>query len=161
MMRFAGMDITYLYVGPHLGNLVWNYSGFVSLTKWRNFFHCFPLRFTYILLPHNMIILYFRLRCFHVSNSIFAWYFGTLIIHRRALDTFRMKFHGNSINGLNKKSIFYDTLLTNSIWYLISNVIQNRFQENNFRAKVCPSENSFFSKFQKEVNCSKTNSRKK
>ena len=29
----------------------------------------FLLRFTYILMPHNMMILYFRLPYFHVSNS--------------------------------------------------------------------------------------------
>ena len=40
---------------------------------WHNgelLFHCFWLRFIYILMPHNMIILWFRLPYFHVSNSV-------------------------------------------------------------------------------------------
>ena len=49
-------------------------------------FYCF----TFIVMPHNMIILYFRLPHFHVSNSasFSTWYPSTLILHRRNLDTF-------------------------------------------------------------------------
>ena len=40
-------------------------------------------------MPYN-IILYFRLPYFHVSNyALFStWYFNTLILYRRSLDTF-------------------------------------------------------------------------
>ena len=45
-------------------------------------------------MPHNMIILYFRLPCFHVWNSVLfsTLYFCTLILQKRCLDTF----YGNS-----------------------------------------------------------------
>ena len=58
----------------------------ISLTQ---LFHCFWLCFTYIL-PQTMVILYFRLPYFHVSNSalFFTSYFSTLILHRQSLDTF-------------------------------------------------------------------------
>ena len=36
-----------------------------------DFFHCFWLCFTYILMPHSMIILHFRLPWFHILNSPF------------------------------------------------------------------------------------------
>ena len=64
-----GLTTCLLHVGPLFGNQVWNYSGFVSLTQWRATVSFFLLRFTYILMPHNMMILYFRLPYFHVSNS--------------------------------------------------------------------------------------------
>ena len=52
--------------------------------KHHTFFYCF----TYILMPHNIIILYFRLPYFHVPHSalISTTYFSTLISHRRSLD---------------------------------------------------------------------------
>ena len=45
--------------------------------------------YIYILMPHSMIF-YFRLPNFHVANStlFFTYYFSTLILHRRSLDTF-------------------------------------------------------------------------
>ena len=45
-----------------------------------------------ILMPHNMMILYFRLSYFHVSTiALFSTkYYSTLIWHRRSLDTFYM-----------------------------------------------------------------------
>ena len=40
-------------------------------------------------MTHNIIILYFCLPYFHVSNSLFSTqYFSTLSSHRRSLDTF-------------------------------------------------------------------------
>ena len=46
--------------------------------------------FIFILMPYNMMLLYFRLPYFHVSNSALfsTYYFRTLILHRRSLDTF-------------------------------------------------------------------------
>ena len=44
----------------------------LSIFFWHNgelLFHCFLLRFTYILMPHSVIILYYRLPYFHVSNN--------------------------------------------------------------------------------------------
>ena len=41
-------------------------------------FHCFWLCFTYILMPHKMVILYFPLPCFHVSNTV-ALYFNLIL----------------------------------------------------------------------------------
>ena len=49
----------------------------VGLYVWHNgeqLFHCFRPCFTHILMPQGMIVLYFRLPCFHVSN-------GTLFLH--------------------------------------------------------------------------------
>ena len=45
----------------------------------------------HILMPYN-IILYFRLPYFDVSNSALfsTWYFSTLILYRRSLDTFQI-----------------------------------------------------------------------
>ena len=72
----------------------------VGLKVWCNAeqrFHCCWLYFTYILMHHDMIILYFRLPYFHVSNStlfLYRWNFllgmvfnyscwiGTLFHHR-------------------------------------------------------------------------------
>ena len=52
-------------------------------------FHCFWLCFTYILMPHNMIILYFRLLYYHVSNSaqflhstfVLSFYIDVVLTH--------------------------------------------------------------------------------
>ena len=60
-----------LYVGPRFENLVWNDSGFVSLTKRKTTFCCFWL--FHIFMPYNMMILYFRLPYFHVSNSALSF----------------------------------------------------------------------------------------
>ena len=49
-----------LYIGPIFVNLVWNVRGFVSLALWTTF--------THTLMSHSMIILYFCLFCFLVSN---------------------------------------------------------------------------------------------
>ena len=54
-------------------------------------FIVFLLCFTYILMPHNMMMLYFRLAYFHVLSEAvlhFAQYFNTLILHGYSLDTF-------------------------------------------------------------------------
>ena len=50
----------------------WKFS-LKCLTQWRTIFHCFRLCFTYILMPQNMIRLYFRLSCFHLSNITFVF----------------------------------------------------------------------------------------
>ena len=57
-----------------------------------NFFIVFNYVSTYILGPHIMIIFYFYLPNFHVSNSalICTQYSGTFLLHRRSLDTFYM-----------------------------------------------------------------------
>ena len=46
-------------------------------------------------MPHNMIILYFRLPYFQVSNNALLNTLNciTLILHRRNLDTFRMSLY--------------------------------------------------------------------
>ena len=46
--------------------------------------------FAYISMPHNIIILYFRLPYLHASNSplLSALYLSALILHRRSLETF-------------------------------------------------------------------------
>ena len=54
---------------PLFGSQVWNDSGSANLTKWRTTFSLYWLCFTYTLIPHNMIILYFRKPCFHASNN--------------------------------------------------------------------------------------------
>ena len=57
----------------------------------KQLFHSFfYYGFTYILMPHNMMTLYFNLPYFHVSNSalFFTWYVGTLILEKNNLDTF-------------------------------------------------------------------------
>ena len=43
-------------------------------------------------MPHNMMLLYFRLPYFHVSDTALfsALYFSTLILYRHSLDTFYM-----------------------------------------------------------------------
>ena len=49
----------------------------VGLQVWHNgeqLYHCFGLRFIYILLPHNMKILHFRSPYCHVSNSALYLY---------------------------------------------------------------------------------------
>ena len=63
---------------PNFGNLI------------ENFIIVFYLVLTYILMPHNMIILYFHLPYFHVSNSalFFPLYSGAFVLHRRSLNTF-------------------------------------------------------------------------
>ena len=58
-----------LYVGPLFKNHIWNDMGLVNLTQRRTTFSLFWLRFTYIFMPHNMIILYLRQLYVHVSNS--------------------------------------------------------------------------------------------
>ena len=64
-----GLATCLLYIGPLFKNLVWNHSGFVCLTQWRNTFSLFRLLFyTYLNAP-QYDILYFRLPCLHVSNS--------------------------------------------------------------------------------------------
>ena len=86
-----GSTTSFLYVGQLFGNIVWNDSGFVSLTQWRATFSLFLIMFffTYILMPHNMKILYFHLVYFHVSNSTlsFTQHSGALLLPRRSLDT--------------------------------------------------------------------------
>ena len=62
-----GLTTCLLYAGPLFGNLVENDSRFVSLTYRKTTFCCFWL--FHILMPYNMIILYFRLPYFHVLNS--------------------------------------------------------------------------------------------
>ena len=62
---------------------------FVNGDEWqkgKQVFRCFWL--FHILIPYN-IILYFRLPNFNVSNSalIFTYYFSTLILYRRSVDT--------------------------------------------------------------------------
>ena len=56
------------------------------VSQWKMFFfYCF----TYILMPHNMVIIYFCLPYFHVSNiAVFSTnYFSTLILPGHSLDT--------------------------------------------------------------------------
>ena len=89
---------------PFFGNLVWNDSGFICLTYCRKKIHCFLLCFEYILMPHDMMILCFRLPYFHVSNSalFFTHYFSTLILHRRSLDTFYLNLMSLSYGAIYK-----------------------------------------------------------
>ena len=44
-----------------------------------NFFSVYKYFFTYILMPHNMIILYFHLPYFHVSKMLYVSH-GTLVL---------------------------------------------------------------------------------
>ena len=56
-----------LYVGPLFGNVVENDNGLVILTYKQlfvGFFHCF----TYILMPHNVMILHFHLPYFYLNQ---------------------------------------------------------------------------------------------
>ena len=52
------------------GNLVWNEIEFVSSTYGEQPSHCFNHAFTYILMPHIVMILNFHLPSFHVSNRL-------------------------------------------------------------------------------------------
>ena len=85
-----GLTSCILYVGPLFGNLVWKDISFVSLTWWRTTFSLFWYVYTYIVMPYNMIILYFHLTYFHVWNSalLFTYYSGTVFLHRRSLGAF-------------------------------------------------------------------------
>ena len=51
-------------------------------------------------MPYN-IILYFRLLCFHVANcALFStYYFSTLILYRRSLDTFYLTSQSEATSG--------------------------------------------------------------
>ena len=70
-IQAARLTTCLLHVGPPYGSLVWNDSGFVSFTWWRtSFFIVFNCVFTHVLMPCNIITLYFRLPCFHGSNSV-------------------------------------------------------------------------------------------
>ena len=73
-----------LYVGPLLGNIAWNDSGF-DITE-NNVSIVLNYAFAYNLMSHNMIIHYFRLHYFHVLNSALfcTEYTGTLLLHRRS-----------------------------------------------------------------------------
>ena len=64
-----GLITCFLYVGPRFGNLVRNDNGLGSLTYLEQHLHCFPLCFTYILVPNTMVILYIHLCCLHVLTS--------------------------------------------------------------------------------------------
>ena len=71
----------HLYVGPLLGNRVWNDSG---LEIWHIGFKyvCIYL-FTYILMPHNMITPYFYLPPFHVSSCALNFVkYACVFLHR-------------------------------------------------------------------------------
>ena len=68
-----------LYVGPLFGNLVWNDNGFVSFTKWRITFSLLLSSFTYILMPHNVAIIYFRLP-FSMSQIVLYFLHCTLVL---------------------------------------------------------------------------------
>ena len=57
----------------HFLNQVWNDSGFLSLTQWRTTFSLFSIS-CYILLPHNMMILYCCLPYCNVPNSALVLY---------------------------------------------------------------------------------------
>ena len=87
-----GLTTGLLYVGLFFGNLVGNDSGFWKFDIMENnIFFVFDYVFTYILMSHDIIILYFHLLYFHVvSNSalFFRLYSDTLRLHRRRLVTF-------------------------------------------------------------------------
>ena len=92
-----------LYVGPHFGNLVWKkhwVSKWDMRYKGERRLHCFNrvciYVFTYILMSHNMIIPYFYLPYFHVSNGalLFAKHSGTLHLHRHSPHALYMIFDG-------------------------------------------------------------------
>ena len=76
-----------LHLPPVCWSTVWKSNlkwYLVGLKVWCNAeqrFHCCWLYFTYILMHHDMIILYFRLPYFHVPNS-------TLFLHKWNIDTF-------------------------------------------------------------------------
>ena len=72
-----------LQICPLFGDLVWNNNRFVT-------FHCFQVCFTYIVMPHYMMILDFHLPYFHITNSalFFTEYSSTLFLQRCRLDTF-------------------------------------------------------------------------
>ena len=73
-----GLTTCPLRVGPLFGNKNKNDSNFVSLT-YRKTFCCFLI--IYILMPHNMIILNFRLPYFHSSKSaLFSTYHFSALI---------------------------------------------------------------------------------
>ena len=71
-----GLTTGLLYVCPLFGNLVWNDSGFVSMTWWKTTFSLYLIMvFTCISMPQNMI-LYFHLPYLHVSNcALFLLFF--------------------------------------------------------------------------------------
>ena len=58
ILCYCGLTTCLLLFRPLCGNLVWNDSGLVSLTLWKTNFSSFYVS-TYILTPHNMILLYF------------------------------------------------------------------------------------------------------
>ena len=66
-----------LYAGPLFGSLDWNDNGFVSLTNWRTICHCFRLCFTYISMPHNMIISVYLI---FMSKIMPYFLYSTLIV---------------------------------------------------------------------------------
>ena len=82
-----GLTTCLLITGLLYGNLVQNGGRLVGLTKRKTDFLLFLIFF---LMAYNIIVFYFRLPYFHVSDSalFFAWYFGTLILYRRGLETF-------------------------------------------------------------------------
>ena len=75
----SGLTTCLLYVGPLFGNLVWNDNGFVSFTKWRITFSLLLSSFTYILMPHNVAMIYFRLP-FSMSQIVLYFLHCTLVL---------------------------------------------------------------------------------
>ena len=76
---FSNYNICLLYVGPIFGNIVWNYSSFVSMTKRITNFHCF-WQFFYIYLNasqyDNTLYSFTLISCFklYFIFYIVLWY---------------------------------------------------------------------------------------
>ena len=64
-------------------------------------------------MPHNMIILHFRLPYFHDSNSAIFFYIAlsTLILHRRRLNTFFLLKENHRNKKYNISGYFEDTTI--------------------------------------------------
>ena len=94
-------------------------------------------------MAHNMI-LYFRLPYFHVSNcALFAtYYFSTLILYRRSLDTFYQALCYMT-NALFQQWFTYHVGNFPSIFKADKNICSQRLQYNNYSRRWQTPETAF------------------